>query len=304
MTEPSAEVDGRRTCYRHPDRETAVSCTRCERPICPDCMRPAAVGFQCPECVKEGNRSIREKRTLFGGRVGGGDGVMTKILIGLCVAAFLRQRADDTFTLEYAMLGYRGRDGFAIPDVGVAGGEYFRMITSAFLHADFIHIAFNMYALYAFGPTLEQALGTARFLAVYVLSALGGSVAVYLITPSSLAVGASGAIFGLFGAYFVVARRVRADTSQIVGLIAINLLLGAVIKDISNEAHIGGLLVGAGVTYVLAHTARLAQRDIVQGVAVAAVAVVLVVLTMVKTQAVREEYPALRPAALSLLTDA
>jgi membrane associated rhomboid family serine protease len=265
-------------------------------------MREAAVGFQCPECVKEGSRTVRDKRTLFGGRASASEGMVSKALIVLCVVAYLLQRADDDTTVRFAMAGWRivqFSDG-GVEIIGVATGEYYRMITSAFLHGDVIHIAFNMYALYAFGPTLERALGTGRFVAVYVLSAVGGSVLTYLVTPTALSVGASGAIFGLFGAYFVVARRVRADTSQIVGLIAINLLLGAVIPQINNAAHVGGLVVGAALTWALAQTARMPRRDVVQGAAMVAVLALLVAATYVKTQDLREQVPQLRVESRSL----
>jgi membrane associated rhomboid family serine protease len=264
-------------------------------------MRDAAVGFQCPECVKEGSRTVREKRTLFGGRASASEGMVTKVIIGLCVLGYVLQQSDADVTLRYAMSGYGGGVIDGVPRlIGVATGEYYRMITSAFLHGDVIHIAFNMYALYAFGPTLERALGTGRFIAVYLLSALGGSVLSYLITPTALSVGASGAVFGLFGAYFVVARRVRADTSQIVGLVAINLLLGAIIPRINNAAHVGGLVVGAALTWALAHTARMTRRDAVQAGAMALVLVVLVALTLWKTADVRDQHPELKLQVQSL----
>jgi membrane associated rhomboid family serine protease len=247
-------------CYRHQDRETYVRCTRCDRPICPDCMRTASVGFQCPECVKEGNKSVREARTTFGGRVGT-DARVTKVLVGLCVTAFVAQLASRRFTEDFAMWGY----GL------MADGEYYRLITSAFLHDDrfFLHIMFNMYALLAFGSQVERLLGGARFLVLYLVAALGGSVATLLfLSPVTPSIGASGAVFGLFGAYFVLAHRLQADTSQILLLIGINLAIGfAAGGYINNYAHVGGLVTGAAVAFVYTRAprgssqARIQRRD-------------------------------------------
>src|SRR6516162_4924765 len=170
------------TCYRHPGRETYVSCARCGRYACPDCMRSASVGQQCVDCVGQGAQATRSARTVFGG-----------------------------------------------PAHGVAAGEWYRLITSAFLAPatglnglGFLDILFNMWALIFVGPALEGFLGRLRFLSVYLLSAVGGSVMFYyLAPPNAAAVGASGAIFGLFGAWFVVSRRLRLDTRPIAALIAI-----------------------------------------------------------------------------------
>jgi membrane associated rhomboid family serine protease len=297
---PDAPAPDVRTCYRHPDRETGISCTRCERPICPDCMREAAVGFQCPECVREGSRSIREARTVFGGRVGA-EGTVTRVLIGICVVAYVLQNVDNDVTRRFADIGV-GLDQTGL--IGVAAGEYYRMITSAFLHASLIHIGFNMFALYTFGTVVERALGSGRFLAVYLLSAVGGSVASYLVSPVGVSVGASGAVFGMFGAYFMIARRLRIDTSQIVGLIAVNLVLGFVIPQIDNAAHVGGLVTGAAITLLLAQTARLKQRDLLHVVAVGAVLALLAGLTVAKTRDLRDQglIEVFRQAAIAATT--
>jgi membrane associated rhomboid family serine protease len=279
------------TCYRHTDRETYVRCTRCDRPICPDCMNEAAVGFQCPDCVKEGNKSIRQARTVFGGRVGA-DAQVTKVLLGICVVAFVAQLASGSFTDDYAMT-----------PVFVAGdGEYYRMLTSAFLHVTYfpLHIVFNGYALLAFGSQVERLLGGARYLALYLVSAIGGSLlTLYLLDPVTVtaegvrlgsSVGASGAVFGLFGAFFVLARKLRADTSQILLMIGINLAIGFSAGGlINNWAHIGGLVTGAAVAYVFAHVPRGPRQAALQVAGVAAVVVVLVVATAVRVQQMRQD---------------
>jgi membrane associated rhomboid family serine protease len=241
------------TCYRHPERETYIRCSRCERPICPDCMTSAAVGFQCPECVAEGRAAVREARTVFGGRLAEG-AVVTKTLIGLTAVVFVLQyvyglsRAVES----YALIGYAvGSQGQV---VGVAAGEYYRLLTAAFLHGGVLHIMFNMWVLYALGPQLEQLLGRARFLVLYLLSALGGSVVSFVFgAPNVPSVGASGAIFGLMGATLVVGRRLRADVTNVAVLIGINVAIGFVVPNIDWRAHFGGLITGAIVAAVFAY---------------------------------------------------
>lgn len=280
MTETEAEAAP--TCYRHPDRETYVRCTRCDRAICPDCMNTASVGFQCPECVREGSKSVRQARTTFGGRVGGDEAMVTKAIIGVCVLLFLGQLASAQFTADYS--AFRA---------AIVDGEYYRMITSAFLHSRQLpfHILFNMYALFAVGSQIERLLGGVRFLVLYVVAAFGGSVLSLLLSdPRGSAVGASGAIFGLFGAFFVLARRLRLDTSQIVTLIGINLVFGLVFwRYIDNYAHIGGLVTGAAVAFAYAHAPRGRNQALLQFGGAALVTAVLVVATAVRVGDLRQD---------------
>jgi membrane associated rhomboid family serine protease len=274
-------------CYRHPDRETYVRCTRCDRPICPDCMRVASVGHQCPECVREGSRTVREPRTVFGGRVRGRPAV-TLTLIGLNVLAYLGELSSRAFVHRFEMIGgMPAQDG--LPGFGVADGEWYRLITAAFLHMPMnagglgiTHILFNMWALWALGPQLEQVLGRLRFTVLYILSALGGNVLLYLVNPLQAAVGASGAIFGLFAAFFVVGRRLGVDTRGIVFLIVINLLFTFTFSGISWEGHVGGLVTGAILAVAFAYAPRRRQKA-VQVAAAGVVAALLVVLTAVAT---------------------
>ena len=300
MPDASPAPDAVPTCYRHPDRETYVRCTRCDRSICPDCMHSASVGFQCPECVKEGNRSVRQRQTLFGGKATGDEGVVTKAIIALCVVVYLLQISDGSILARFADLPARVVGGDA---QGVAAGEYYRLLTAAFLHGSVLHIAFNMYALFAFGTQVENALGRSRYVALYLVTALGGSTLSYLLADvgptrflpvdSAPSVGASGAVFGLLGAYYVIAKRLRADTSQIVGLVVINLFLGFAIPNIDNWAHIGGLVTGLAITAALAKVPRGPRRGLIQGSAIAAVAVLLVVLVGARTSSLRSEFPQL-----------
>jgi membrane associated rhomboid family serine protease len=276
------------TCYRHPGRETYVSCVRCGRYACPDCMRSASVGQQCVECVGEGARSTRQARTAFGGLPASG-AVVTWTLVAINVAIFLVAWARPGIIDDLAMFGY-GQYAISGPFHGVAAGEWYRLITSAFVvpgaglnGLGFMDILFNMWALVFVGPSLEGLLGRVRFLAVYLLSAVGGWVMYYyLVSPVQLAAGASGAIFGLFGAWFVVSRRLRLDTRGIVVLIAINLALGFFFHSfIAWQAHIGGLLTGALLTAAYAY-APPRHRTVVQAAATVAVVALIVVAVMIR----------------------
>jgi membrane associated rhomboid family serine protease len=289
VTEPHAAEQAPPTCYRHPDRETWVRCTRCDRPVCPDCMREASVGFQCPECVSAGSRTTREARTVFGGRVSGDTSRVSLGLIAANVAVFLvglvvgegPLRADFGNISGPALLQPAGEPA------GVATGEYYRLVTATFLHAGALHLMLNMFALAMLGPPLETALGRLRFAALYLLSALGGSVAAFVLAPATtLSVGASGAIFGLFGAYYVVVRRMGGSTGSILGLLAVNLVITFALPFIDWRAHLGGLVTGALVATALAYAPRTARRGAVQATACAVVALVLVVAVVLRRAAI------------------
>lgn len=239
------------TCYRHPDRETYVRCQRCDRPICPDCMRPAAVGFQCPECVAAGGRTAAQPRTVLGGAIRPGNSVVTTTLIALNVFVFLLQQTGAGLERRFGL----------VPVAVDRDGQYYRLITAAFLHANVLHILFNMWALYVVGSQLEQTLGRSRYLTLYVLSALGGSTLYYLVAPiGSNGVGASGAVFGLFGALFVVARRLALDSSGIVTIIVINIVFSFTFPNVAWQAHLGGLITGALLAAAYAYSPRPLRR--------------------------------------------
>ncbi len=273
-------------CYRHPDRETYLSCVRCGRPACPDCLRSAPVGQQCVECVKEGNRDVRTPTTVFGGRVVLSGAVVTWVIVGLNVLFYLAEAVYPRI-VDYLAMVSRAYDPTINQVVGVAHGQAYRLITSAFLHEPGLgglgpaHIIFNMWALIVVGPSLERLLGPLRFLAVYLLSALGGSVLFYFLAPAGeVALGASGAIFGLFGAYFVVSRRLRLDTRGIVILIGLNLVISFVFSSaIAWQDHVGGLVAGVLLTAAYAYAPR-QQRALVQAGATVAVLAVLVIAVL------------------------
>lgn len=238
-------------CYRHPDRETGISCTRCERPICPECMISASVGFQCPECVRGGSgtghgAAANAPRTIAGGVVAADPYLVTKILIGINAAVFLATVVFPGLALQLELIG-RYRELLGGPIEGVSTGEYYRLLTSTFLHTALWHIFGNMLGLWFIGGPLEQALGRARYLTLYLLSALGGSAVVYLLTPMNAAtLGASGAVFGLLGATVVLARRMRYEMRPLITVAVFMLLLTFVPGlNVSWQAHIGGLITGA-----------------------------------------------------------
>src|SRR5262245_50120642 len=280
-------------CYRHPDRETWISCQRCGRPICPDCMHSASVGFQCPNCIAEGKRTVRSPRTMGGGLVPSRAGYVSWTLIGLNVVAYfavlLTPNEFPGWASEVQARGFLIAVGGEYPGVGhidgVADGAYYRLITAAFLHASILHLLFNMYALALFGPMLEQALGYVRFIALYFTTAIASSVTVYWLSPvDQPTLGASGAIFGLFGASFAVLMKRGQDITPLLMLLGLNLVITFAIPDISWQGHIGGLVCGLGLGALLAYSPRRHQA-LIQGSAFAAVWVVLIVLIIARTNA-------------------
>lgn len=242
------------TCYRHPGRTTHVRCNRCDRYICPDCMRAAAVGHQCVQCAAAGAKTVRQPQLQFGGRPGASTPLITYGLIAVNVVMFVVQMTSKD--LETAL---------ALWPRAVAHGESYRLVTSAFLHYGVMHLLFNMWALYVVGPPLEMWLGRLRFGAIYALAALGGSAVVYLFSPVDSATGgASGAVFGLFGAVFVVARRLKLDVRWVVALIVLNLVITFTVPNISWQGHVGGLVTGVLVAAIYVHAPR-QHRNLVQG---------------------------------------
>jgi membrane associated rhomboid family serine protease len=229
------------TCYRHPDRETGVSCSSCGRPICPDCMTPTPVGMRCPECASQRTRVVRG----VGPEEGFRGSPATYTLIGLNVIAFLIQIA--TGSGGFGSTGGSVVADFALFGPAVADGEWYRLVTAGFLHAGLIHIGFNMFLLYMLGRVLEPALGTPRFLALYFASLLAGSFGALFLEPNAFTIGASGAVFGLAAATFIIARGrgMEALANEIGFLILFNLAIGFFVPRISVGGHVGGLIGGA-----------------------------------------------------------
>lgn len=273
-------------CARHPDRPTGLRCVRCDRPACPDCLREASVGYQCVDCVAEGSKSVREARTVSGARArtAGRALVVVPVLIGLNVLVFAITaiQAKSIVDNDKASLFV---DGTLIPGVA-ANGEYWRLITSGFLHFGNyggygpVHLVFNMFALWVLGRDLEIALGRVRFLTVYSLALLGGSTSVMLFGDITGSVaGASGAIYGLFGGIAVVVFRAKMNPRPVLILLGINIFLSVALPGISLLGHLGGLVVGALTTAAIVYAPR--NKNIVRfqvwacvGIAVALIAVI------------------------------
>ena len=266
-------------CPRHPDTVAYVRCQRCDRPTCPTCQVPSSVGVHCVDCARRSQAGRRQARTLLGGNMVSG-ALVTKILLGLCVVVYALQVLAPglaTQSLDFRL-------GF-LPVL--AAHEPWRFLTTAFLHANYMHLGFNMWALWVLGGTLESVLGRWRFASVYLLSALGGSTAIYWLSwPGTeswitLTVGASGAVFGLFSAMFIVQRRFGRDTSGIVALVAINAVVSFLGANISWQGHLGGLLVGGIVSAIYAWAPR-GRRKAVGIAGTIAVVVALVALNILR----------------------
>jgi membrane associated rhomboid family serine protease len=284
-------------CYRHPSKETYIRCTRCDRPICPDCMNEASVGHQCPECVAEGRKTQRSARTAFGGTAAGRAGTITRSLIGVNVAVMILSVVTGGIgaVAGGGWGGLLGNQtpltlwGSVVPFVnyrgelhGVAAGEWWRLITAMFLHYGVLHLLMNMYALWIIGRELEASLGRVRFVALYLLAGLGGNVASYLFSPDSISVGASTAVFGLMAAIFVILKRQKRSVAPIVPIIVINLVFTFVISNISVSGHLGGLIVGALAAGVLAYAPK-NNRTVFQVVGCAIILGAMLAAVIVRT---------------------
>jgi membrane associated rhomboid family serine protease len=243
----------RQTCYRHPDRETGVSCSNCGRPICPECMTSTPVGMRCPECARQTTR------------VRVGQGAFTPTAAKMPATIALIAINAIVFVAELAAGGMGGLDGGGslIRDAGlrgpeIANGDWWRVITGGFLHAGFLHLLLNMYVLWVAGSILEPGIGTPRFLAIYFVSLLAGSLGALIVEPDTFTVGASGAIFGLMAAVIVVARGrgVEQLASQFGLFVVLNLVLTFSIPGISIGGHVGGLIGGALAALLVIYVER------------------------------------------------
>lgn len=237
-------------------------------------MIPAAVGFQCPECVAEGQAQTRPPMTPMGGAIVR-RAVVTQVLIGICVAVFILQylAGFDAVVGTYAMQ----------PAAVALGGEWWRLLTAAFLHLSILHILFNMYVLYLIGPELEALFGHVRFLIVYLLAAVGGSIASFAFGPFLVpSAGASGAIFGLMAALIVAGHSLRRDVTQVIVLLGVNIVIGFLVPNIDWRAHLGGAVVGAAAAAVMAYAPR-QSRVLWQSLGVLAICGALVAAMSLRT---------------------
>jgi len=235
-------------------------------------MISAPVGFQCPECVASAN--VLVPKTKFGGSFSSVPKA-TRAILFTCVGIYALSLVLGSFALKFGMI-----------PAAIAQGEWWRLLTSTLLHGSFLHLLFNMYALYWLGPQLERSLGHVRFAALYTLSALGGSVASYWFSDlNTISVGASGAIFGLITATIVIGRQMRIDVSQLVVLLGINVVIGFAQPGIDWRAHFGGAITGAAVAYLYTKGTRL-NRDQIHRIGVAGIFAVLVLATLARNSQV------------------
>ena len=257
MTQPA---DTRATyCYRHPDRQSYVLCQRCGRTICPECQTPAPVGVICPECMREQRAEApRTKPQVITRMTGRGAPVVTYAIIGLCVLVFILQSLPGIGNTVTSAIWYAG--AYSYPQ----NFEPWRMLTSVFAHGSILHIALNMYTFWIFGTLLEPLLGRARFLALFLLSGFAGSVGVLILAPPTTPVlGASGAIFGLLGAFLVIQRRLGGNATQLLILVGINLVIGFIPGfNVAWQAHVGGLIAGALIGLIYVETRSPARRNL------------------------------------------
>lgn len=284
--QPQAEP----VCPRHPDRVAYVRCQRCGRPACPQCQRPAAVGIQCVDCVQQQARSVRSGTTVFGGRVTEGRPLVTMVIIGICVVVWLAEMASPRVYQQVAFASFLGDT------------QPWRFLTSAFAHSPTqpLHILLNMYALWILGTYLEPLLGRARFAVLYLVSAFGGSVVWLLLSNPPTAgqantgvdpghwttgmVGASGAVFGLFGALLVLNRKLGRSSTWMYATLLINAVFGLVVPGIAWQAHLGGFIVGLAGAAVIAYVRHQHGRGhgAQHWIGLVGIAALLVALTVVK----------------------
>ncbi len=238
------------TCYRHPNRETGVSCSNCGRPICPECMTPTQVGMRCPECAKQTTKVHRvdSRSNVL---------AVTYSLIAINVVIYIISLASGS-GLATGAGGVMFRNGALFGPSIYVNDEYYRLVTYGFLHSGLVHLGFNMFVLYFVGQMLEPSLGKAKFVALYFVSLFGGAFGALLLSPTSPTVGASGAVFGLLGAAFVTQRLQGINPMQtgIGVLIIINVVLSFVISNVSVGGHFGGLVAGAAAGWALEHLSR------------------------------------------------
>ena len=301
MTQPQQPVAY--GCYRHPDRPTYIRCQRCGRPICGDCMISAAVGFQCPDCVSEFAKQTRQHEGPYGGTRSANPRLTTIVLIAINVAVWALilvvgdaltgllslqpggiclSATDPTRWYPDATTAARCVLAGGAWQAGVASGAWWQVLTSAFTHVAPMHLGMNMISLWFLGPPMEAALGRARFLAVYLLSALTASAAVMWFAESTTqTLGASGAVFGLIGSLVVVGLKVKADLRIAFIWLGINLAFTFLNPGISWQGHIGGLVGGLAATAIIVYAPR-KDRSRIQWAGLAGLAVLTIIAIVVR----------------------
>ena len=287
MTTPEFTANRENFCYRHKDRQSFVLCQRCMRTICPECQTQAAVGVICPECMKEQRKTqspAQKRATRRWGRgaamsiTRSGRPMVTLVLLAITSLIGLLQLIPGMGDAITSQLLFNG--AYLFPNIFPLPFEPWRMLTAVFAHGGFIHLALNMLALWMLGQQLEPLLGRGRFLALYLISGLGGSVAVAVIAPGTSTVGASGAIFGLMAALLIIGRHIGANVTGILVILGVNFAYGFFVQGIAWQAHLGGAIVGALVAFVITRTKRRQQKWLQFGL-LALVVVVLIAVTVI-----------------------
>lgn len=290
-----AEPGADDACYRHPDRPSFVLCQRCTRTVCGDCQTQAPVGVLCPECVADARRAHAATRPSVGTRVrrasASGAPLVTYAIIGLTVVVYLLQQIPAlgvTAALQYAtpMLDLRAAT--------YANFEPWRAVTATLVHGSIFHIGFNMLTLWLFGRVMEPLFGRLRFALVWIASAIGGSLLCAVLAPADVVIGASGAVFGLFGAYFVVMRQARMNPTSLLVLIGLNIVMGFVVPGIAWQAHLGGLLIGLLAGWLVSLDVRRHPARIWGAVGAGALAVVLLVANVVVASSTGYDFAIIR----------
>ncbi|UNK70868.1 rhomboid family intramembrane serine protease [Microbacterium sp. H1-D42] len=284
MTNPDLTRNRENFCYRHPDRQSFVLCQRCMRTICPECQTQAPVGVICPECMKDMRKAQtpaqRKASRRWGGSIAAdGRPLVTYAIIAITAAVSLLQMLPGigvfiTRALQFAPV-------YLYPDLSGFPFEPWRMLTVLLVHGGFIHLGLNMLALWMLGKVLEPMLGRWRFLALYLISGFGGSVAVACLAPTTATVGASGAIFGLMAALLIIGRHIGGNVTGILVVLGLNFAFGLFVGGISWQAHLGGAIVGAAVAYVFTRTKRRDQRTAQISILVALVLVLIAITAFV-----------------------
>jgi len=286
---PTIEV-----CYRHPDVQTRVHCTRCDRPICPDCMIPAPVGHQCPECVEQARRDFRSGpgRALRGG-VSATNALLVAIAIPFVIEVILGG-PQALFNPSAEILFDMG----AMQPIAVADGQFWRLFTAMFLHAGLLHVALNAYFFWLFGRMVEASFGRTWMVLIYVVAGFLASVASYAFGPvTTLAVGASGAISGVFGAFIAYNYRRREHAMNAANLrlaltvIVLNAVIAIGYSSIDWRAHVGGLVAGFALGYLADSSGPARQRAIVRFAGVATLVVIGIALVLWRTAEIRSAFP-------------
>jgi len=286
---PTIEV-----CYRHPDVQTRVHCTRCDRPICPDCMIPAPVGHQCPECVEQARRDFRSGpgRALRGG-VSATSALLVAIAIPFVIEVVVGG-PQALFNPSRLLLFDLG----AMQPIAVADGQFWRLFTAMFLHVGLLHIALNAYFFWLFGRMVEASFGKTWMVLIYVVAGFLASVASYAFGPvTSLAVGASGAISGVFGAFIAYNYRRRQHAMNAANLrlaltvIVLNAVIAIGYSSIDWRAHVGGLVAGFALGYLADSSGPARQRAVVRFAGVATLVAIGIALVLWRTAEIRSAFP-------------